>query len=106
AGGGMPVAVLSTAELRAAVLPLLRDAIRLIDPYIPTADCVLACPLTAFAGSGDPCVGPDALEAWGRSTDAAFRVKLVAGGHFYVRDHGPVLVEEMMRDLRSRCVPV
>ena len=61
-----------------------------------------ACPITAFAGSGDPCVGPAALGAWGRSTDAAFRVRLVAGGHFYLRDHAAVLVDEMMRDLRSR----
>jgi medium-chain acyl-[acyl-carrier-protein] hydrolase len=100
--GGMPDAVLANAELRAVFLPLLRDDIRLIDTYIPTGDCVLACPITAFAGSGDPCVGLDALEAWSRSTDTAFRVKLVAGGHFYLRDHGAVLVDEMMRDLRSR----
>ena len=100
--GGMPDAVLSNAELRAVFLPLLRDDIRLIDTYIPTGDCVLACPITAFAGSADPCVGPDALEAWSQSTDAAFRVKLVAGGHFYLRDHGTVLVDEMMRDLRAR----
>ncbi|HEY2665683.1 MAG TPA: alpha/beta fold hydrolase [Actinomycetota bacterium] len=98
--GGMSDAVLANAELRAVFLPLLRDDIRLIDTYVPTGDCVLACPITAFAGSGDPCVGPDALEAWGRNTDAPFRVKLVAGGHFYLRDHGAVLVDEMVRDLR------
>ena len=100
--GGMPDAVLANAELRAVFLPLLRDDIRLIDTYLPTRDYVLPCPITAFAGSGDPCVGPAALEAWGQSTDAAFRVRLVAGGHFYLRDHGAVLVDEMMGDLRSR----
>ena len=100
--GGLPDAVLANAELRAVFLPLLRDDIRLIDTYLPTREGVLACPITAFAGSGDPCVGPAALEAWGRSTDSAFRVRLVAGGHFYLRDHGAVLVDEMMGDLRSR----
>jgi medium-chain acyl-[acyl-carrier-protein] hydrolase len=100
--GGMPDAVLANAELRAVFLPLLRDDIRLIDTYLPTRDCVLACPITAFAGSGDPCVGLAALETWRRSTDAAFRVRLVPGGHFYLRDHGAVLVDEMMGDLRSR----
>jgi medium-chain acyl-[acyl-carrier-protein] hydrolase len=104
--GGVPDAVLDNAELRAILLPLLRDDIRLIDTYIPAGDRVLACPITAFAGRDDPCVGLDAIEAWSRNTAAAFRVRLVPGGHFYLRDQGAVLVDEMMRDLRSRRVPV
>ncbi len=42
---------------------------------------------------------PHSLKAWGSFTAAAFRVRLFAGGHFYLTGAGATVADEIARDL-------
>ena len=51
------------------------------------ADTVeLSCPIYAFGGNDDPLVSEADLREWRSRTSAGFFVRILPGGHFYLRD--------------------
>ncbi|MFD5877011.1 thioesterase II family protein [Streptomyces sp. NPDC060322] len=94
---------------RRAVLPVLRDDLRLaarlreaaVDPL---AGGPVDVPLVVFSGSEDPVAPPAPLDGWRHWTTGPFARHTVAGDHFFVRGGElPRLVGDVCReyDLRA-----
>jgi pyochelin biosynthetic protein PchC len=77
--GGVKPGVLRNTELRAMVLPAMRNDCRAIETY----RCEPAAPITALVGIDDPIVSvPDAGE-WAWHTTGSFTLETLPGGHFF-----------------------
>jgi medium-chain acyl-[acyl-carrier-protein] hydrolase len=81
---GTPEAVLSHAELRALILPVLRADFSVCETYTYTDDEPLGCPLSAFGGLQDKDVSREKLAAWREQTTANFSLRMFPGDHFYL----------------------
>jgi len=92
-----PDAVMAREELIAALLPTMRADLALAETCSVAGERV-ACPITVFGGAED-AIDVHSLKAWRGFTGAAFRLRLFAGGHFYLTEAGATLADEMARDL-------
>jgi medium-chain acyl-[acyl-carrier-protein] hydrolase len=82
--GGASERIATIPEFRERFLRIVRADIAVLESYEPAPDrALLACPVTAFAGTSDECAPPTAMRAWARETRGAFHQRLFAGGHFY-----------------------
>ena len=82
--GGVPDAVRSEPELLALLLPGLRADVRALETYRIADDTRISCPVHVYGGRDDTRPRPDQLEGWSRRTEQPVRVRLFAGGHFFV----------------------
>ena len=82
---GMPPEIATDADFRQAVLPTLRADMGLVDSYEYVDEPALGMPIRAFGGTQDTDVREDDLTAWQVHTTAAFRLRMLRGGHFVVR---------------------
>ncbi len=89
--GATPQHVLDDPELLALMLPTLRADLTAVAtcPYTPRPP--LPMPIHAFAGSGDAAASPERMRSWARETGSAFRLTVLAGGHFFLDDHLPAV---------------
>jgi len=93
--GGTPDALLQQhPELRALVLPAVRDDYRLIETYTAKAEAALACPLSACNGEADADAGD--MAGWAEHTRASCSIHLFPGGHFYLLAQRHELVRMMV----------
>ncbi|MGH3925485.1 MAG: thioesterase II family protein, partial [Pseudonocardiaceae bacterium] len=83
--GGIPPVILAHEECLDLVIPALRADLRLAESYAPRPRRQLPCPITVFAGTGDPLTPVPALDAWGEYTSAGFRRVMFEGDHFFVQ---------------------
>jgi pyochelin biosynthesis protein PchC len=97
--GGTSAAVLDHAELRAALLPMIRNDFRLIETYRPDERARLGTGITAFVGDADPRVSPGESRDWAAATDGPFHFAVFGGGHFYLIPQRSAVIAEMLRNL-------
>jgi medium-chain acyl-[acyl-carrier-protein] hydrolase len=83
---GTPDEVLEHPELMELMLPLLRADFSIVETYRYRPGPPLNIPLTAFGGVRDPEVPPPDVEAWRAQTCAAFNLRIMPGGHFFLND--------------------
>jgi medium-chain acyl-[acyl-carrier-protein] hydrolase len=98
--GGVPRAVLEDRDLMALALPVLRADLAVNETYRHTPAAPLRVPITAFGGTHDPKVREDELRAWERQTYAGFRTCIVPGDHFFVSSALPLVLRDLIADLR------
>jgi surfactin synthase thioesterase subunit len=79
----------------AALLPLLRDDLRLAETYRASPGPALRCPLTAFGGLQDPLTTEAGLDRWRDTTLGPFTIRLFPGGHFYLHEDTDQLIGEI-----------
>ncbi|HEY4019930.1 MAG TPA: alpha/beta fold hydrolase [Pseudonocardiaceae bacterium] len=91
-------------ELREMLLPALRADMRMYERYRPTGQQPLSCPILAVRGNADTLVAPDALDGWQRLTTGEFHRAEIDGGHMYLVEGWPTLLELVDRQLRPRQV--
>ncbi|RSN69752.1 thioesterase II family protein [Actinomadura sp. WAC 06369] len=96
---GSDSAVLDDPDLVAAALPSLRADYRAIETYRAAPGAAVACPITALTGDRDPKTSVGEAEDWRAHTTGEFDLHVFPGGHFY-------LVEEMpgVIDILDRCL--
>lgn len=82
--GGTTGAVLADPELRALLLPAIRSDYRLIERYAPADGPPLQTPVVALTGAGDDSLDVAEVRAWSEATRGGFRLRVFAGGHFYL----------------------
>jgi medium-chain acyl-[acyl-carrier-protein] hydrolase len=93
--GEVPARLLDDERLVELLLPMIRADFRLAVEYQPPAGPPLDCPLTAFAGAGDPHITVEDVAGWRRHTRGAFWLRTVAAGHHFVRERAAELVGEI-----------
>ncbi|GAA4771510.1 alpha/beta fold hydrolase [Streptomyces sanyensis] len=102
--GGTPADVIAQPGLLRAFLPGLRADFELNETYVPRARGVLDCPVSAFAGDRDPQVAPDEMAAWRDTTRGPFRLRVLPGGHFYLRED-PAALTALIRPVLTAARP-
>jgi len=85
--GGTDQRFLGDAEMRAAILPLVRSDYRAIETYRYVPGPPLACPITALVGDSDPQTTIDEASAWAEQCAEGFDLRVFPGGHFYLDAH-------------------
>lgn len=97
--GGLPAQLTRWPTLHERALTATRHDLRLCmtDEEGDTAE--LPCPIHVFGGSEDPLVSESDLREWRSRTTADFSVRLLRGGHFYLRDRQALF--ETLRPLMS-----
>jgi pyochelin biosynthetic protein PchC len=97
--GGTDADVLAHPELRAHVLPVLRNDFRLIETYRPARAGPLDVPVVALTGDADPRMEVAHAAAWAAETTRAFRLAVFGGGHFYLVPHRRAVIATVLRAL-------
>jgi medium-chain acyl-[acyl-carrier-protein] hydrolase len=100
--GGVPDEVLGHGELMALLLPLLRADLSVNETYRYPGGEPIDAPITAFGGTDDPRVAPEALDAWREHARGVFASRLFAGDHFYLHANRPALLAEIGSALETR----
>ncbi len=90
---GQEAQALDHPALLRLVLPALRADYRMLEDYTYVPGAGLGCPVVALAGDRDPRVAADAVARWERETRAGFAMRVLPGGHFFVDEHLPYIVE-------------
>jgi surfactin synthase thioesterase subunit len=80
----VPAELMQHPDVLALLLPALRADVTAVEAHAGLPRTVLACPITAFGGREDGMATPAQLEAWRDLTNAAFRLRLFRGGHFFL----------------------
>jgi medium-chain acyl-[acyl-carrier-protein] hydrolase len=101
ARGGLAPEVAALPELVDLVLPTLRADVTWCETYEFRPGPPLACPITAFAGLGDPVTSAGEVDQWAAHTAAAFERHLVDGGHLFVRDSVESVVKHVVTALSA-----
>ncbi|MGE8098190.1 thioesterase II family protein [Pseudomonas fluorescens] len=84
--GGTSEEVLGNAELMSLTLPILRADFLLCGRFQPQERPPLKCPVHVFGGKADRA-STEQLIGWSQETQGSFSVDMLAGGHFFIREH-------------------
>jgi surfactin synthase thioesterase subunit len=90
--GGLPAEILARPEWLAALLPLVRDDLRICASHRDRGEPPLPCPIHILGGDADTLVTRAALTGWRLHTSQPRPLTIVPGGHFLFRDPQPGLV--------------
>ncbi|MEW2516837.1 thioesterase II family protein [Actinacidiphila alni] len=82
--GGTPPALLDDPEMRAYLLPIVRNDYRLIETYVPSPGPPLRTGMVSIAAEQDGTVSTAQVEGWRRTTSGSFEHLTFPGGHFYL----------------------
>ncbi|WP_030722390.1 thioesterase II family protein [Streptomyces griseus] len=96
---GSRAAVFAEPDLREILLPAVRADFRLVDEYLGGHRPPLDCPVYGYTGDADPEVTPEQMRGWADMTSGAFRLRVLPGGHFYLRAEEAALLADIRRVL-------
>ncbi len=82
--GGTPEWLLSDPSVLEMILPAVRADLSVKESYIYRPEQPLDVPVTVIASTRDPQAPRELQDRWRDQTTAAFRLHLLAGGHFAV----------------------
>lgn len=88
-------------DLREAVLPAVRGDYGLVAGYSGGSRPPLGCPIYAYAGDDDSEVTPEEIQGWADLTQGAFRLRVLPGGHFYLKPEEATLLADLSDVLDS-----
>jgi pyochelin biosynthetic protein PchC len=88
--------LLRDPELLGLVMPAIRADYRAIETYVVADGAVVHCPIWALVGDADPKVTPEEAGAWSKHTTSRFDLTVFPGGHFYLAEQRPALVDAML----------
>ncbi|MEV7855230.1 alpha/beta fold hydrolase [Streptomyces sp. NPDC088183] len=89
--GGLPRVLLDHPEWLSALLPTVRDDLRLCAAAGTVDRTPLPVPLHVFGGSEDRLVTVDEVREWTRYSTAYGETLVVPGGHFFIREEDSFL---------------
>lgn len=97
---GVPREVLTHADVRNELLPVLRTDALIAESYHYAPEPPLEVPISSFGGWDDPEVHPREVEAWAQQTTAGFRVRMLPGPHLFLSAERRQLHKAILEDLQ------
>jgi medium-chain acyl-[acyl-carrier-protein] hydrolase len=97
--GGTAPELLDHPEMLELLLPVLRADFAWYETYQYRPGDQLSCEVTALASRSDVRASVDSVQQWRSRTTGTFRLRLVDGGHFFVRDARAAILREISVDL-------
>lgn len=98
---GTPKEVLEHPELMQMMLPLLRADFSVAETYVCKTEPPLDVPITVFGGLFDKDIERAELEAWRDYTTASFKLRMLAGDHFFLNTAQATLLRLLATDLTT-----
>jgi surfactin synthase thioesterase subunit len=98
---GTGAGLLDDPDVLAMIMPAIRSDYRAIEMYRHTPGQALSCPVTAIIGDSDPRVSAAEAQPWAGHTTGPFDLRSFPGGHFYLVDQGPQVIELIRGDLAA-----
>ncbi|MCG7524335.1 alpha/beta fold hydrolase [Streptomyces sp. OfavH-34-F] len=99
---GTDPAVLADEELLRSVLPAIRADYKAAETYRYTPGPPLTCPIEVLNGTEDPEVTDAEAKAWTTHTKATCTFHTFPGGHFYLTDHAPKVINLIRTRLTAK----
>jgi medium-chain acyl-[acyl-carrier-protein] hydrolase len=99
--GPLPAEVISDAEMRALVVPILRADISMIEKYVHLTESPLSCGLTVFGGVKDHMVQRHDLESWRELTTGRFHLQTLDGNHLFLKSHKDHLLQTIAGEMNQ-----
>jgi surfactin synthase thioesterase subunit len=99
--GGTDAALLADEDVLAMVMPAIRGDYTAAETYTCEPGPRLSCPIYALTGDDDPKATLDEVRAWSEHTDGEFDMTVFPGGHFYLNDVVPAILERFRAHARS-----
>lgn len=96
---GTPVEVLDNPELMQLISPIIRADFEVCQTHENSDRQPLSCPITGFGGLNDNGVSREQIEGWREHTTGPFSLRMLPGGHFFLRESESVLLQVIARDL-------
>lgn len=98
---GVPPEVASSRELMTLLLPTLRADLTILESYRHVAEEPFDAGVSVFGGDRDDQVPLEDLEAWSVHTRGDFVLRLLPGGHFFLKGGTrTLLLQAIGHDLR------
>jgi len=88
-------AVFADPGLREMILPAVRSDYRLVNKYRGGQGVPLDCPVYGYTGDDDSEVTPELMRGWADMTRGTFRLRVLPGGHFYLRAEEAALLADL-----------
>jgi surfactin synthase thioesterase subunit len=98
---GTGAKLLDDPEIMRMVISLMREDFRAVETYAYVPGPLLRCPIVAMVGDLDPKVTVAEARAWSEHSAAGFELHLFSGGHFFLQDHWPAVLELMAPTVRT-----
>lgn len=98
---GTDFSLLDDEDVLRMVLPAIRGDYIAAETYSHRPGPPLHCPIYALTGDRDPKVSIDEAEAWREHTDAEFELEVFPGGHFYLNDCVPQILDRIRKHART-----
>lgn len=96
---GTPKEVLENPELMELMIPILRSDFSVCETYTYTKEQPLSCAITAYGGLQDLQIRPSELRAWQEQTDSSFKLRMLAGDHFFPKSAEAILLHTIAQEL-------
>jgi medium-chain acyl-[acyl-carrier-protein] hydrolase len=84
---GMPAIILQDLEFMKLLAPALRADFTALETYVYLEEDPLDCPIYVFGGNFDTTAKESDLEAWRSHTSTGFKLKMLDGDHFFIRNN-------------------
>lgn len=97
--GGTPDEVLQNEELMELFLPMLRADFTLLETYKYVPAPPLACPISAYCGTGDKEVNKEEMLGWQEQTTGTFKLTMIPGNHFFIHGQQDLLLKYISQEL-------
>jgi len=103
--GGTDPRWLDDEELMASILPAIRSDYKAIETHSGASGSVLEAPITMLVGDADPHTTIAEASAWRQHTAGEFDLRVFSGGHFYLDEHRPDVLDAISA-VRERVLPM
>jgi len=87
-------------ELAQSLIPALRGDFKMFENYSYAPETPFDFPITALGGSEDRWVGRGDLVAWHSQTNSPFNLRLLPGGHLFLRSSPDRVIRTVLESLR------
>ncbi len=82
-------------------LPILRADFKMMENYSYREESPLACAISAFGGLSDPKIDRGKIISWRIHTSREFSSYFFPGGHFFLQDAEPFLLDQINLHLKE-----
>ena len=97
---GTSAGIINNRELMAALLPIIRADLEVVENYNYQTGPALTCPLTAFGATDDTFTTRRGLEAWRDHTTENFECRIFPGNHFFLNSQRRMVLNYIARELK------
>ncbi|MFF2331443.1 MULTISPECIES: thioesterase II family protein [unclassified Streptomyces] len=93
---GTDARMLDDEEVLRMILPSLRSDYKAVETYRAEPGATVSCPIDVLIGDDDPHVTHAEATRWREHTTGPYDIEVFKGGHFYLNDHAPAVMNRLV----------